>query len=283
MEERLTPAGQPHIGDAVLFDVRTLSNLPTVLHSARRALPNSWLVHFLHGERNAASVLSAHGLRQDAASGMLVLRALASIVPEAWLEMVCRNHTVVPHLGKDPLQITVLKSPLFWSAFSAEKLLLMQPDSAFCPKPSWPLERFLHLTWVGAPWSPCVPKPGWSCVGNSGFSIWSRRVVLNLTRTGPPIARHGAFSNWDLWAALRLQSPGVRYGDEPIVVPNASEAALFSVESVYKGGYTPIGFHRPWGRLPRIRGGGQKLLELQERCPLVARLANKTVGPDLEC
>lgn len=57
--------------------------------------------------------------------------------------------------------------------------------------------------------------------------------------------------------------------------PSFKRATHFSVETVYAGGYTPIGVHKSWMYL---RGDKKKKLEeLYQRCPEI-----KIIGPRLE-
>ena len=167
-----------HRGDAVLADVRTLNNLPVVLQNVRAALPSSWLVNFLHGDRNHEAIRATPALRASIDTGTLLLRHLSTVVPLSMIELVCRKHRViVPNRKKDPLQANLLYSSAFWTAFSAPRLLLFQPDTAFCPKPSRSLHSFDRFTMVGAPWIRCnLPK----CVGNSGLSLWEVGIPVGV-------------------------------------------------------------------------------------------------------
>ena len=81
----------------------------------------------------------------------------------------------------------------------------------------------------------------------------------------------------DMWFSDRLQNLEQHKLDAARLflptppVPTASEAALFAVESVYAGGYTPTGVHAPQHYLP-----GPVLAELLARCPAARNLTITT-------
>ena len=57
-----------------MLGVRTLDSIPGVLANYLSLLPSGWVVHFLHGARNAEAVLSSQTLQHALAKGSLRLR-----------------------------------------------------------------------------------------------------------------------------------------------------------------------------------------------------------------
>ena len=74
-------------------------------------------------------------------------------------------------------------------------------------------------------------------MGNSGFSLWNRRMMQNLTQRFPAPAD----VQLDLhWVPLML-----RHHRNATLCPKA-DAQLFSVETEYVSESRPIGWHRPF-------------------------------------
>lgn len=259
-----------------MLGVRTLDSIPAVLTNYLSLLPASWVVHFLHGARNVKAVLSSQTLQHAMAKGSLRLRRLEEVAEQAWIDQACRNHIVTA--GKNQLEAHVLTSPRFWSAFSAPRIMLVHPDSALCPQPTWAIEDFYPYAFVGAPWYVCsLPV---SCVGNHGMSMWSRELMLWITsKYGRKRPLSGSGSNFDIWASHTLQRvnlsllPGPTQSSRSgsigsVVIPTAKVASMFSVESLfmYRGNYTPVGIHRPWAAPGHDRRAAA-LREILRRCP----------------
>tara|TARA_B110001452_G_scaffold213483_1_gene184245 strand:- start:15 stop:848 length:834 start_codon:yes stop_codon:yes gene_type:complete len=271
-----------------MLGVRTLDSIPGVLANYLSLLPSGWVVHFLHGARNAEAVLSSQTLQHALAKGSLRLRRLEEVAEQAWIDQACKKHIVTP--GKNQLEARILTSPRFWSAFSAPHLMLVHPDSALCPRPTWAIEDFYSYAFVGAPWYACAMPV--SCVGNHGMSMWSRELMLWITsKYGRRRPMTGSESNFDIWASKTLQNVSLSRlpGPTPdsdggsigsVLIPTVKVASMFSVESLltYRGNYTPIGIHRPWAA-PGHNLREAALLEILRRCP-AAEVLNRSRSTD---
>ena len=169
-------------GDAVLIELRPLHRTTTLLANVRLQLPaDRWLVHFRHGAGNAEPVRASPALAPAIAAGSLLLQ----------------QHRVGGKLMTAPMAYkeytAYLVSAEFWTSFSRQQLLLLEPDTVLCPSPSVPLQAFSRFAFVGAPWEQAKEVhraeyrknrgfPSWcfnlgSCVGNCGLSLWRRDVV----------------------------------------------------------------------------------------------------------
>ena len=176
------------LGDAVLADLRPLPSILRVLTNALEELPSEWTVHMVHGDApplmdpaNDATAVMA--IRRATGDGRLRFRHVATVAVE-------------PPVGVDTVSYWQsrawynrrLLTAKFWKAFDRSHVLLFEADAAFCPLPSRPLESFARYAYVGAPWGkyPSAKYPHWcrnlrSCVGNSGFSLWKRGLMVKLT------------------------------------------------------------------------------------------------------
>jgi len=223
-----------------------LSNAVEVLSSTRPE--GFWSIVLLHGGGDVTDV-----------TGNSALRAVrAQLLPEGGLRLLARNP------NSSLWYNDFLKTPELWSLFERKHLLLFESDSAFCAKPTVPLADFVSGTLAGrplygAPW----PVGGWGemggCVGNSGFSLWDRTAMLNVTQRARD--ENGGVSPIgtaiDRWASSQFR----RTGRTPLcgqTPPNAEEslryaqtANTFSVETVFRGlnnstEYVPVGVHKMW-------------------------------------
>lgn len=164
----------------------------------------------------------------------------------------------------------LLASSVFWSSFPTERILLFEMDTILCDNPTRSIESFLQFDYVGAPWSriDCGGPDKWmkKCVGNSGFSLWSKKMMMDFLSEetkrkwiGQPNA-----NNNDLWMAKNLQD--VMNAN----VANLDDARYFSVEQLYDGTYTPVSMHKPWMYLSK-----EMLAKLYEKCPNIKKIGPK--------
>ena len=152
----------------------------------------------------------------------------------------------------------LLKSVAFWESIPAEKVLIFQTDSIMLRTG---IEAFLSYDYIGAPW--CLPanrivrayhlqgRAG-NMVGNGGFSLRSREVMLNITRT--QTQNNHAESEEDLFFAIHID-----YNGSPFRIPNSSVAYEFardgmcnSLEKKFKNSplSMPLAIHQFWLNAP---------------------------------
>ena len=288
-------------GDAVLTDLRHLARLPAVLLNYATLLPPDWTVHFIHGDDNHQRVRADPSLHHHIQNGRLRLRSLRKMAPQHYgPAMQARDLTkagkLTPqnrgtHLKYVHWNDNFLVDPSFWRAFSKPYLMLFETDSALCEAPSTPLSSFYRYVFTGAPWrrhtlwacrTSRVPSGYFRCVGNSGVSLWRREVMETLFADAQFMDNWGDRDHLDVWVANRLQNyPNITYVEakQPPdymrhyaladAVPTESDAARFSIETFYNGGYTPFAVHQPQWYLK-----GERLSELLSRCPTAADLKN---------
>lgn len=288
--------GRDWPGDAVLAEPRAMIHLPAVLLNALQYVPQGWTVHAVHGLENAPLLRQAPELQPAIADRSLQFRLLSAVGVTEY------------RVGRAWYNAMVL-SNAFWSAFTARSLLLFESDSAFCPRPTRPLLSFAGYAFVGAPWSAHRDMffPAWcrnldSCVGNSGFSLWRRDIMQNVTsrppsdyagmvaryvrkhrgspsKQGKPgdrealnVLKNGSFdgvppqyaSHVDVWFTIVLQSL-VHNGYLSVpAVPSSTVASRFSVETLYNESspWVPVGMHKAHVYLPQAQ-----LQSLLLRCP----------------
>jgi len=149
-----------------------------------------------------------------------------------------------------------------------EKLLVFQADSALCTGGGQRLYDYWGVDYIGAAWPFSyrelgVPSPRDIYVGNGGFSLRSRSVMLRI------LARYGT------GAVVREAEDGflsARVTAVGGVLATLEQAGAFCAETMLLD-EAPAGFHKPWMYL-----GAHNLLHLAKHCPALlemARLANQ--------
>lgn len=281
------------VGEAVIVEMRPLIRLPEVLLNFIEHLPISWCIHLVHGPDNHVRVQRSQPLQQHLLSTRLRLQPLDVVAPGLYRHaMAARDlatrggspHDRARHLRYSRWYDDLLASPRFWRHFTAPLVLLFQIDSALCPAPLRRLSDFSeNYVFVGAPWRRyslwlCREHRSFHCVGNGGLSLWRREVLLDRVSDPAFMREWGAKDHLDVFLAAHLQRASLLelHGFE--ANPTDSEAALFSIETHYLGGYTPIGVHQPQSHIPP-----QYLAEIIRRCPAAHDLLNVTrFDPALE-
>ena len=210
-------------GVAVMIEPRHIPERALVLSNAVEVLSSTrpegfWSIVLLHGGGDVTDV-----------TGNSALRAVrAQLLPEGGLRLLARNP------NSSLWYNDFLKTPELWSLFEQKHLLLFESDSAFCANPTVPIADFVSGTLAGrplygAPW----PVGGWGemggCVGNSGFSLWDRTAMLNVTQRARD--ENGGVSPIgtaiDRWASSQFR----RTGRTPLcgqTPPNAEESLRYA-------------------------------------------------------
>ena len=174
----------------------------------------------------------------------------------------------------------MLRGARFLNSFEGTTILIFEADSVFCPGPTRPLASYASYAYVGAPWGAYKDArfPHWcrnlgTCVGNSGFSLWRREVMANVTARPPSEFAHiieryvhkrrGSATtkamkadrvvysrNWtslpkdfdplksflghiDVWTSVLLQSLEAAGELVGPLLPPSNVAAQFAVETIY--------------------------------------------------
>jgi hypothetical protein len=70
----------------------------------------------------------------------------------------------------------LLSSASFWNMFSGEKILIYQEDTIVFRKG---IDKFMEYDYIGAPW-PKNQNDNSLCVGNGGFSLRSKKIMLEI-------------------------------------------------------------------------------------------------------
>ena len=277
VEVPVPPSPKPPLEDGEAFmAVPSLSPrlAPTLEHFLLR-LPDSWPITIFVPhirDRNTTCDIKTHinvsSLDGALDSGRLRCRAIR-----------------VPSMGYGMYQ-KLMTNPFFWrQLFSKEHILMFEEDSRLCASPTYPLEYFLEANKgvIGATWpqeackmfAPFITKG--TCCCNSGLSLWRRsRTIWVMAALGPGTG----FVRQSGIVDLRLAAQADLHG---LYITDTNVSQYFGVESVYAGGYTPLGVHKPWWRHPdwvaRYCPGGQCTsptdlwAELMDRCPEVTELA----------
>ena len=141
----------------------------------------------------------------------------------------------------------MLTSLSFWEMLSGEKILIYQEDSILFHKN---IDEFLRYDFIGAPF-PASQNDTPNCVGNGGFSLRSKSVMIKIISEKPlkktvferstlKYMRKHNLKNGpeDVYFSKNMQELGIG------TIPDAKIAGLFSSESIYNE--KSLGGHKFW-------------------------------------
>ena len=256
-------------GAAVSVELRHIPHFPSVMKSVRSLIPGHWWLYVLHGPDNKLMV-------GEAATALTKTRLIRidQVAPTVYRQSVAEVHSNGERRGRwaGSWYNRWLATPSFWQLFSQPWVLIFEADSVLCPSPTANIGAFLQYAYVGAPWDrhSChllradnrIATPQ-RCVGNSGLSLWNKSRAEQIARhRGHTFLLQQYRQHVDLWASAELQTLW------PQSVPTSELASRFSVETVYSGGYTPFGVHKP-----HLALSAPQLQELYWRCPAACLLS----------
>lgn len=259
---------------AAVVEPRINPGLIVVVKEVIDNLPTEWTIQIFHSKTNE-SFIKESSLKGDILSGKIVLS----------------------RINRDSFSLadynTASLTPYFWEQMLSNRVLLFEPDSAFCPSAKVPgaFDEYFTYDYVGAPWKrynsdekcyiyddPKFPgkrfvqfgsividdllEQGFTDVqvisygvGNSGLSLRNRDRVNSILRQYIPVAPYFWNRANDKYFACVGADP--RSG---FLVPNAQVAANFSIEQIVSE--NPLAFHKPWDFLNQ-----QELATLGSKCP----------------
>jgi hypothetical protein len=226
---RMTLPSDPVTRCVVLIETRRHDNIVPLLRQVRRSLPD-WGVLFIASTDARTSLTSAIDL----------IRAFDDDATWKLVDIGNTNLTVKAYNA-------IMVSPEFWTAFPAERALVIQTDVMICDGSDLDIKRLDQFEYVGAPWrvAPDVAAvdpeynpakhaakafPG----GNGGFSVRSRAATLRVLAEKPYFDTNFDYPE-DVYYSLRLRSAPRKL------------SAVFSVESVAHK--SPFGLHKPWNHV----------------------------------
>ena len=146
---------------------------------------------------------------------------------------------------------SLLGSEYFWNLLSGDKILIYQEDSWLFHYSQATMERCLYYDYVGAPFSE-VHNDTPNLVGNGGFSLRTRKIMLDVIKNYP-IAQFNSLTSFtkdymaknnltippeDIYFSVNMQNMGIGNVSPPHI------AGAFSTESVYNA--FSMGGHKFW-------------------------------------
>ncbi|CAF3191166.1 unnamed protein product, partial [Rotaria sp. Silwood2] len=200
---------------AILVEFRTTDKIISVVHNVNHHIPSTWPIQIFHGKSNENFIKNST-LLPLIISGKIFLTLMEKVYDKS------RTNSL-------------LTDAKFWKQVRGEKILLFQIDSIMCSNSPHKITDYLQYDYVGAPWDPSWYRADRRyLVGNGGFSLRSRRKILELISLIP----YDLQKPEDVWYAQNLHR--VNASVAPVNI-----AKTFSVESVYYE--RPVGIHRfPW-------------------------------------
>ena len=160
--------------------------------------------------------------------------------------------------NRETLNSFMVTNVSFWESCVGDKILIFQPDSAFCANSPYFIDLFLAFDYIGAP-LPTIYFPGPRHKekinikedsdfygGNGGFSLRSKASMIECSRA----ALNGSYlfpeipgEQEDMYFAKCM-----KYLLKNQNLPNRRVAAAFSAESTLEN-LKPMAIHKPWNYL----------------------------------
>ena len=181
--------------EAVIVDLAPDAKLVRATKSAAELLPPHVNLTIFHGKTGGSFLQQDSKLTALVKSGRLAMKKIPYM---PMLSMDGRSTAEIKSMYN-----VMLKKSEFWSALSADKILVLEPDTALCSASEKRLDEFVQMDvdYIGALWTrrDCG-RPGAffpRCVGNSGLSLINRNMVLQLLHQVVPDPR-ASIDQWRL-------------------------------------------------------------------------------------
>jgi hypothetical protein len=136
----------------------------------------------------------------------------------------------------------------FWELFQGNKLLFYQEDTVIFKNN---IQDFLQYDYVGAPWSLEIKHPKFPCVGNGGFSLRNRIVMMDIVREKREIDEVSSTINKKHKSGMTMDNiPEDLFFSVSLLrynignVPDATVASYFSTENIVNR--DSLGGHQFW-------------------------------------
>ena len=156
--------------------------------------------------------------------------------------------------NRDSLNSFMAMNVSFWNSCVGDKILIFQPDSAFCTKSPYFIDLFMAYDYIGAPFPRIYfPGPRYNEIikkadnefygGNGGFSLRSKASMLECSRA----ALNGSYPFPEIPSEQEDVYFGkcLKYHLKNQNLPNRRIAAAFSAESTLENS-KPMAIHKPW-------------------------------------
>lgn len=146
--------------ETVLIEYRKLPHMEFIIRNTILMLGNDWSHTVVCGETN-----------------------------KMWMEELCDSiskniRVIVSNHNKMDRNIysTMLTQKSFWEQFNGEKLLIYQEDSCIFHNN---YQAFLKYDYIGAPWKQTKTSNQNELVGNGGFSLRTKKVMIDICKQFP--------------------------------------------------------------------------------------------------
>jgi len=211
------------VNEAVFIDFRVLPHIELLLRNAILKLGNEW-----------SFIVVCGNINYDFMSEIC-----SSISPNIKIVRLDVNNLDIN--GYNNLLLTAE----FWELFIGNKILLYQEDS-YIFKDN--ISDFLKFDYIGAPWN---HLKGYSIVGNGGFSLRNRMLMIEIIRRIPidSVKLH-PFLKMEMERKKMEKIPEDVYYSRVMLLykvgrlADLKSACLFSVENLYYR--DPFGGHQFW-------------------------------------
>ena len=216
--------------ETVLIEYRKLPHMEFLIRNTILKLDNNWSHTVVCGNTNYEFIKSM----------------CASISPN--INIVNTEHNAMNRQTYSDM----LTSQKFWEGFHGEKLLIYQEDSCIFNNN---YKDFLKYDYIGAPWKQKKIDYSNHSVGNGGFSLRTKKVMMSVCKNFPIKDHIISETNQNYMQEFKFKNPPEdRYFTEVIIknnlgnIPDWHTAVEFSDES-YKN-KNSFGGHQFWFESP---------------------------------
>jgi hypothetical protein len=166
-EKNGKPSNVKPDGVVVVVETRRETRLILTLSNVLLRIPKSWVIQIFCSEENEEWLKNSFIVANN---------------KERFIFSSLSKHLAFSAKKKHASLNRLFTSIQFWEEVVADKILIVQLDSAICSGSQASLKDFLKYDWIGAPWTFTKAKNESCGGGNGGFSLRSRPKMIEILR-----------------------------------------------------------------------------------------------------
>ena len=217
--------------EAILIEFRPFVHLEFILRNAINKIGNDWSYTIVCGNINYDLIKN---FCDNTPQGLLGSTPSIERNISKNIKIIKLNYN---NINRDDYN-KLLYSSDFWNLFIGEKLLIYQDDSCIFKNN---INDFINYDYIGAPWNTKFNLN--SNVGNGGFSIRTKKIMLQITNLIKDEVSNKLKKN------INLRPEDIFFSNYMIdnkigIVADYDIALKFSIETIYYN--DPLGMHQMW-------------------------------------